>query len=89
MRKILGAWLLFLMLLPVCALAEAEVWMDSEKIVLGDVVADLYVPQDNADPHYLFWSDDDNGVFFSLKVHGDSSVILDIASSVSLVKSTN
>ncbi|MBE5777631.1 MAG: hypothetical protein E7326_09060, partial [Clostridiales bacterium] len=36
MRKILGAWLLFLMLLPVCALAEAEVWTDSEKIVLGE-----------------------------------------------------
>ena len=59
------------------------------KVVLADTIADLYVPLDTADPHYLFWSDDDNGVFFSLKVHGDSSVILNIANSVSLVKSTN
>lgn len=59
-----------------------------EKIVLGDAIADLYVPLDTADSHYLFWSDDDSGVFFSLKVHGDSSVILNIARGVSLVKAT-
>ena len=59
-----------------------------KEVSIGDCSGKLYLSQNPAQSNMLIWTDEKNGLLFSIDAFAEESVLLHMAESVSLVKST-
>ena len=56
--------------------------IEVQSVLVGDIMASLYVEQDKDDANILIWPDDEKGVIFSITAALDSEDLIKIAESV-------